>query len=295
MAERTIQGNGIEIWTEDFGNPEHSPVLLIMGASAQGILWTDDFIRPLVNGGRYVIRYDNRDTGQTTCFDFEKQPYTLSDMARDAVAVLDAYGLQAAHVIGASMGGMIGQTVAIEHPGRILTLTSIMSTPGGSSVADAIGGTAPAEETLPGPSDELMEVILKQQANPPQTREDRIANKVELFRHLTGSLAPFDEPTYRELFEREYARARDWDAQNNHGLVFAGSSDRRAALAGVTTPTLVVHGTEDPIFPYEHGVATAKAMPNVELLTIEGMGHHLSAPAFERITEALLRHTTAAR
>ncbi len=295
MAERTIQGNGIEIWTEDFGNTEHPPILLVMGASAQGILWTDDFIQPLVNSGRYVIRYDNRDTGQTTCFDFENQPYTLGDMARDAVAVLDAYGLRAAHLIGASMGGMIGQTVAIDHPDRILTLTSIMSTPGGSSVADAIGGTAPAGETLPGPSAELMEVVLKQQADPPQTREERIASKVELFRHLTGSLGPFDEPTYQELFEREYARARDWDAQNNHGLAIAASPDRRDALAGVTTPTLVIHGTEDPILPYEHGVATAKAIPGAELLSIAGMGHDLPAPALERITSAILRHTAAAR
>ncbi|MEE9279891.1 MAG: alpha/beta hydrolase [Myxococcota bacterium] len=295
MAERTIQGNGIEIWTEDFGNLEHPPILLVMGASAQGILWTHDFIQPLVNSGRYVIRYDNRDTGQTTCFDFEKQPYTLGDMARDAVAVLDAYGLRAAHVIGASMGGMIGQTVAIDHPDRILTLTSIMSTPGGSSVADAIGDSGPAGETLPGPSDELMEVVLKQQADPPRTREERIANKVELFRHLTGSLAPFDEPTYQELFEREYARARDWDAQNNHGLAIAASPDRRDALAGVSTPTLVIHGTEDPILPYEHGVATAKAIPGAELVSIAGMGHELPAPALERITGAILRHTAAAR
>ena len=112
-----------------------------------------------------------------------------------------------------------------------------------------------------------------------------------MFRVLTGSISPFDEQAMLELFTREYDRARDWDAQNNHGLAVQASQDRREALAKVTTPTLVIHGTEDPILPYEHGVATAKAIPGAELLTIEGMGHDFPEVAAERIIGAILKHT----
>ena len=241
-----------------------------------------------------MIRYDNRDVGQSTCFDFDKEPYSIADMARDAVAVLDAYGIDKAHAVGASMGGMIGQTLAIEHPERLRTLTSIMSSPGGGAVAQAIAGGATGEDALPGPWPELLEALMKQVANRPTTREEKIRGKVELFRILAGSLSPFEGQAMLELFTREYDRARDWDAQNNHGLAIHASQDRREALAKVTTPTLVIHGTEDPILPYEHGVATAKAIPGAELLTIEGMGHDFPEAASERIIGAMLRHTAQA-
>ena len=124
-----VRANGIEIWAEDFGEPRNPAVLLVMGAGGQGILWPDEFCAALVAAGHYVIRYDNRDTGQSTCVEFAKAPYTLSDMARDAVGVLDAFGVERAHVMGASMGGMICQTLAIEHAGRLRSMTSIMSSP----------------------------------------------------------------------------------------------------------------------------------------------------------------------
>src|SRR5436190_11031502 len=122
MAEKTVQANGVEIWTEDFGDPADPTILLIMGAGGQAILWPDPLCTSLVAGGRHVIRYDNRDVGQTTSHaDFSAHPYTIGDMAADAVAVLDAYGVERAHIVGASMGGMIAQTVALEHPGRVLS------------------------------------------------------------------------------------------------------------------------------------------------------------------------------
>jgi pimeloyl-ACP methyl ester carboxylesterase len=285
VTERVVQANGIEIWTENFGDASHPTVLLIMGASAQGILWRDDMCEALVAGGRHVIRYDNRDTGQSSCFDFAEQPYALSDMARDAVAVLDAYGIDRAHAVGASMGGMIGQTVAIEHPGRLLSLTSVMSSPGGNPMTDA-------QAELPGPSPDVMELFSRSLENPPSSREERIQARMDMFRTLAGSLGGFDEKESYELFSREHDRARDWDAQNNHGLAIASSPDRREALSQIDVPTLVIHGTEDGILPYEHGVATAKLIPNAELLTIEGMGHDFPKPAAERILGAILRHTS---
>jgi len=294
MAERTIEGNGIEIWTEDFGNPSDPLILLIMGASGQGIMWREEMCQAFVDAGRYVIRYDNRDVGQSTCFDFAKDPYTVAEMALDAVAVLDAYGIERAHAVGASMGGMIGQTLAIDHPDRLHTLTSIMSSPGGGAVAQAITEGGAGDEVLPGPAPAVIEAMLQRAQSPPKTREEKIASKMELFRALAGSLGHVEDDQLRDTFTREYDRARVWEAQDNHGLAVQASPDRRPALANVTTPTLVIHGTEDTILPYEHGVATAKAIPGAELLTIEGMGHDFPEPAAERIIGKIIEHTSRA-
>ncbi len=171
MAERTVRANGIEIWAEDFGEPRNPAVLLVMGAGGQGILWPDEFCAALVAAGFYTIRYDNRDTGQSTCVEFAEAPYTLSDMARDAIAVLDAFGVDRSHVVGASMGGMIGQTLAIEHAGRLRTLTSIMSSPAGAGIMAGLMGQ---ESRLPGPAKKLLDLLSASAANPPRSDEERI-------------------------------------------------------------------------------------------------------------------------
>ncbi len=290
MPERMIAANGIEIWTEDFGDRNDPAVLLIMGASAQGIMLPEPFCQGIVDGGRYVIRYDNRDTGQSTCFGAGNAKYGLPDMARDAIGVLDAYGIDRAHVVGASMGGMIGQTVAIEHPDRIRSLTSIMSTPAGGEVAAAMEGEA-KEGGLPGPTQAVIEASMKAAVNPPASQEERIEQRLEMFRVLAGSLGSYDETARRAVFELEYSRARDYESMGNHGLALTGSPDRRPALAKLSLPVLVIHGTEDPILPYEHGVATAKAISGAELLTIEKMGHDMPEVALPQIIGAILRHT----
>jgi pimeloyl-ACP methyl ester carboxylesterase len=290
MPERFVKANGIEIWTEDFGNASDPAVLLVMGASAQGIFWPDEFCGLLVDAGRYVIRFDNRDVGQSRCFDFSADPYTISDMARDAVGVLDAYGIARAHVVGASMGGMICQTLAIEHAERVITFTAIMSSPGGEAVAQVMQG-GDAEDALPPPTQAVIEAAMANMMNPPTTREECIDQRVKLFGILSGSLAEFDEVQSRELFGREYDRARSWTAQNNHGLAVAASSDRRAALAGVSTPALVIHGTEDPILPYAHGLAIKNAVPGAKLVTIEKMGHDMPEVAWPTIIGSIVEHT----
>jgi pimeloyl-ACP methyl ester carboxylesterase len=184
MTERIIKANGIEIWTEDFGEASHIPILLIMGATAQGIRWPTPFCQQLADKNRYVIRYDHRDTGQSSCFDYAETPYTLADMADDAVGVLDAYDIAKAHIVGLSMGGMIGQIMAIEHPDRIHSLVSISSSPANGSQAVAITGFEP----LPPPTPKYHEVIRAWALDPPQTREEHIALQLRLFRALTGTL-----------------------------------------------------------------------------------------------------------
>ena len=289
MPERTLRANGIEIWAEDFGSARDPALLLVMGAGGQALLWPDEFCAALAAAGRHVIRYDNRDTGQSTCFDFATSPYTLSDMARDAVGVLDGFGIERAHVVGASMGGMIGQTLAIEHGARLRTLTSIMSSPSGASILKGMfgGGTA-----LPGPEPKVMAAVAASTANPPRSDAERVEAAVRLWRALSGSGEPFDEAAIRERETQILARAKNPDAAQNHQLAIAASPDRDESLRNVTTPTLVIHGSEDPILPLPHGRATAEAIPGAKLLIIEGMGHDIAPRAQKRIAQAVVEHTT---
>ncbi len=214
----------------------------------------------------------------------------MSDLANDAIGVLDAYGIDQAHVAGASMGGMIVQTLAIEQPSRVRTITSIMSSPGGAGVASGIVGDddAPA---LPGPEPRVIEAMTATLANPPTTREERIASGIALSRALAGTLDAVDEAELRAFQERVIDRAKNPDAAMNHGLAVMASPDRTAALADVTTPALVIHGTADPILPFPHGEATAKAIPGSTFVVIDGMGHDLPRSAWPTITRAILDHT----
>jgi pimeloyl-ACP methyl ester carboxylesterase len=297
MAERQVQSNGIELWTESFGEPGNPPLLLVMGASAQGILWPEELIDLLVAGGRYVIRYDHRDTGQSTCIDFQKNPYTLADMAEDALGVLDAYGLAAAHLVGASLGGMICQLVSILHPERVLSLTVMMSTPLRTRVVETFQQSFQGKatvEALPPPAPRAIEVFMAGASNPPANRQQAIDFQVKMARALSGSVAPFDEQECRRVVERVFDRARDPAASANHGFVPSPTREQAEALERLRVPTLVIHGTDDPMFPPAHGVAAAERIPGARLLMLEGMGHDLPRPLFGEIARALLIHTGSA-
>jgi pimeloyl-ACP methyl ester carboxylesterase len=284
MTERIVQANGIDIWSEDFGDPSAPTILLVMGAAQQAIVWPDALIDALVAGGKHVIRYDNRDVGQTTCLDFQTDPYTVVDMAADAVAVLNAYGVDQADLVGTSMGGMIVQTLALNAPERARTMTSIMSTP------LAQGYLGVGETDLPGPEQKVIDVMARN-AEPPTSDEERIDRAVQLRRALAGTMGPFDTDEMREMERRILGRANNIDAANNHMLAVASSPDRTDDLARITTPTLVIHGTADPIMPYAHGAATAKAIRGATLLPIDGMGHEMPAAAIPILARAILDHT----
>lgn len=286
MAEKIVRANGIDIWTEDFGDPADPLLLLIMGASAQGIYWHEDLVQAIVDRGRYVIRYDNRDTGQSTCFEVGVPPYTLDDMAADAVGVLDAYGIATADVAGASMGGMIVQALALQHRDRIRSATIIMSSPlSGGGAQPELGS-----DDLPGPDPEWMAETFAMMAAPVETREEKIAMRIEMFRRLAGSAEPFNEERQRDIATREVDRAKDFAAMNNHGIAIGMSSppDRRPLLKDLDLPTLVVHGTEDPILPYEHGVALAETIPGAAFLTLEGAGHEMPDMYLDGMIDAMM-------
>lgn len=295
MAERRVKSNGIELWSESFGRPEDPPLLLVMGASAQGLGWPEEFIDLLVAGGRYVIRYDHRDTGQSTCFDFQKNPYTLADLTADAVGVLDAYGIAKAHLVGASMGGLICQLMSIHYPERVLTLTSMLSTPLRTDVQEsflqALMGQAPTG-ALPPPAPRAIELYRALAvASPPSNRQEAIDVQVKILRVVSGSGTPFDEQEYRRRVERMFDRARDINAAMNHGLVPSPTREQAEALGRVRVPALIIHGTDDPMFPPEHGVAAAKAIPGARLLMLEGLGHELPRPLHGEFARAILEHT----
>ncbi|CAL9582697.1 alpha/beta fold hydrolase [Streptomyces sp. enrichment culture] len=293
-VERMVPAGELQLWTEQFGDPDDPAVLLVMGAGAQGVQWNDGFVRRLVAGGRRVIRYDHRDTGRSSTVDFGTRPYTVDDMAADALAVLDGLGVEQAHFVGASLGGVIAQRLAATHPDRMPTLTAVASTPLGTDMGDIVGramtGRPPLPGQLPPPAPELLALLA---SVPPSAAslEGYIAARTPLWRILHGSELPFDEEEYRAMEARVYERARDLSAALNHTRAGAAGFGAAEELAGVAVPALVLHGTADPMFPFAHGEALAAAIPGARLVPLPGMGHTLPSLLDGPLAEEVLRHT----
>ncbi len=284
----TLSANGIRIAYEEFGDRAAPPVLLIMGLGAQMVLWREDFCHLLAARRHRVIRFDNRDVGESSWLDALgvpdvmgafaaaatqqpfAAPYLLRDMAADAAGLLDGLAIEAAHVVGTSMGGMIAQTMAIEAPARVRTLTSIMSTTG-----------APG---LPTPRPEVAAVLI---TPPPPTRAEAIEHGVTVYRTIGSPGFPFAEAEVRHLATVMYDRGFNPVGVARQLVAVLASGDRTAALAGLRLPTLVVHGTDDPLVPFPAGQATAAAIPGAELLAIEGMGHDMPRPIWPRLVDAI--------
>jgi pimeloyl-ACP methyl ester carboxylesterase len=263
---------GIDIAYQRLGNHDVPVVLLIMGIGAQSIHWPDAFCHALVAGGLQVIRFDNRDVGLSTHLTDSPPPdlpaalgdlslvsYTLSDMAADAVGLLDALGLEKAHVVGASMGGAIAQTMAIEHADRVGSLTSMMSTTGNLSVGQ--------------PSPEVLRDVF---GGPPAvTRDEVIQKMLQAFRAVASPRYPNDENEVAARAGRAYDRSYDPIGVARQRRAWVASGDRTERLRHLDVPTLVIHGVADRMCDVSGGRATAEAIPGAELVLIEGMGHNL--------------------
>ena len=283
-----VKANGIDIEYEEFGDRRGRPLLLIMGLGAQMILWREDFCKQLAQRGHRVIRFDNRDVGKSSTLDHlglpnvmaavtatllrqpVSAPYLLRDMAADAAALLDVLGIKRAHVVGASMGGMIAQALAIEHPQRVLTLTSIMSTTGNPN--------------LPPAKPAALSALLMP---PPTDRQQSIERAVTVFRTIGSPGFPFDEAEIRELAARSYDRGFNPDGVARQFVAIVASGSRTDALKSVKVPALVIHGKDDPLVPVEGAYDTAAAIPGAQLLVIDGMGHDLPRPAWPRVIDAI--------
>ncbi|HVQ35568.1 MAG TPA: alpha/beta hydrolase [Candidatus Bathyarchaeia archaeon] len=293
-GEFVVKVGGVEICVEALGDRADAPVLLIQGACASMLRWEEGFCERLVAGGRYVIRYDNRDVGRSTAYPPGNPPYDLEDLAEDAVGVLEALGIASAHVAGASSGGMIGQLVAIRYPKRVRTLTLLISTPTVPDAAKAVESAAatPTVSDLPAPSAALIEKVKALASVDWRDPHAAVEAFVAEAHAMAGTGFPVDDSEVRAWAPREYARQKNiLSFRYNTPIAETKTAAWRHRLAEIQAPTLVVHGTDDPVLPYAHGVALSREIPQAKLLTIEGMGHELPRGAWPRIVGAILEHT----
>lgn len=290
-----ITANGIQIEYDTFGSPGEPPLLLIVGLACQLIHWDEALCEQLARRGHYVIRFDNRDTGLSTklaesgmpdigkIIEAQMQsgevipPYTIEDMADDAVGLLDALEIEKAHICGISMGGMIAQTIALNHHQRMLSLISIYSHTG--------------DPALPPPTSEALEFLL---TPPPMEREANIIYTLDVWRTFSGKGFSLDQDWHRKIAAQAYDRSFYPEGVARQMAAVVTQNNRKPELGSVSVPTLVIHGADDPLVPVEGGKDTAEAIPGAELIIIDGMGHdlpHDGDGAWPRIVDAIVAHT----
>ncbi|MEY9968127.1 pimeloyl-ACP methyl ester carboxylesterase [Streptacidiphilus sp. MAP12-16] len=291
MPRTQANAHGIELEYDTFGDPEDPTLLMVMGLGSQMIGWRTGFCELLAAQGFHVVRFDNRDAGLSTYLDagpqpdlgavlhgdFSTAPYLLGDMAQDAVSVLDELGVERAHIVGASMGGMIVQQLAIDHPGRVLSLCSIMSRPG-----DGTSGNSTPEANA---------MLMRPR---PASREAAIDGGVQVWRVIGSPDYPEDETTLRAYIAEAYDRSNRADGFVRQLAAIVASPDRTPGLREVTVPTLVVHGEADPLVDRSGGEATAKAVPGAGLLLVPGMGHDLPEPLWPELASAISGNAASA-
>ena len=277
MSERMIEVNGVELCTEAFGDPADPPVLLIAGLGASMRWWDDELCRRLDEGGRFVIRYDHRDTGRSTSFPPGHPDYGGADLTADAAGVLDGYGLGSAHLVGVSAGGGIAQELALDRPDRVSSLVLISTSP-----------VVPVDRDLPPPTDDFRRFA----SNVEVDWSDRASVTeylVAYARVLAGEQRPFDETWWRAFVRRDLDRTDAVASLQNHDLMTHDEADH-PPRSSITAPTSVIHGTADPLFPLAHGQALADVIPGATFVPIDGAGHGVDrADRLTIVTEVLDR------
>lgn len=277
MAERMIDAGGVSLCAEAFGEAGDPPILLVMGAAASMLGWPDGLVERLAAAGRLVIRYDHRDTGRSTAYPPGETPYSLDDLADDALAVLDGYSLGSAHVVGMSMGGLLGQILAVRDPARVRTLTLIAS----EIFADP-GFAAP-------PIDPAIMAHFATTAGLDWTNDAAVAGFIAGLWRLCGR-RPFEAEPAQAMAAREVARARSRASMLNH-MRLAGGEDWYGRIADIAQPVLAIHGTADPVVAFAHAEAIAARAPDARLLPLEGAGHELHSTDWDAIVAAIASHT----
>jgi pimeloyl-ACP methyl ester carboxylesterase len=273
-----VLAKGVELCVQTFGDPESPAILLIGGAATSMDWWEEEFCERLASGPRFVIRYDLRDTGQSVSYEPGPPQYGGPDLVTDAVGLLDALRLARAHVVGMSMGGGIAQRLALDHADRVASLTLIATSPGGAD--------------LPPMSDELRAWFEEPPPEPDWSDRQAVVDYiVEDLRQHAGTL-PFDEEEMRAFAGRIVDRTVNIASSMKNHYLLEGDEPVGPRLGELTAPTLVLHGTEDPLFPYGHAEALAAEIPGARLLPLEGMGHELPPrPIWDQVVAAILDHT----
>ena len=282
MSELLVRADGIELATQSFGDPGSPPILLRMGGMASMLWWPEEFCRRLSARGRFVIRYDQRDSGLSTTYPVGRPGYGFNDAVDDVFRVLDGYEIMAAHIGGFSQGGMVGQGAALHHPERVLSLTAISTTPIGVD-----GSKLPKSG----------EAWLNHMALDPDwsDRAEAVAYLVEDARLVAGTAHAFDEARTRAFIEQDFDRSGGYLSATNHSVLFNIGEEWHGRLKEMRTPLLVIHGTADPIFPIQHGEVLAGAVPGSTFVALEGGGHELHPADWNTIIAAIARHTAAGR
>jgi len=275
--EMMIPLGDVELCVQTFGDTHDPAILLIHGAAASMIWWESELCEALSSAGRFVIRYDQRDTGRSTNYPAGHPAYDMTDLARDAIGILDALGLERAHVVGRSMSGGTALILAVDHADRVETVTFMATTPG--------------DPDLPPPTPEFM-AAFEEDAPDPADRNAWVDHMVRVIRTFWGDSPFFDAAQVRALAELDATRTRDLASTNNHfaietpGPIAGGFGD-------VVAPALVIHGDIDPVFPLAHALALRDTLPSADLLVLEQTGHELPAERWGQVVDALVAHTAS--
>lgn len=280
MSARVVDSGELHLYSESFGRPDDPAILLIMGATASGAWWPDGFCTTLANHGRFLIRYDHRDTGGSTSYEPGAPKYTVEDLADDAIRILDGYGIRVAHVVGMSLGGYIAQLLALKYSDRVLTITTISSE-----------RLATADPTMPAISPDLLEYHSRASELDWSDREAITEYWVGAWRLLSGSAHEFEPDLIRAMAASDLARTPNPLTAFNHASLgeATGWIDR---LEDIEQPALVIHGTEDIVLPFVHAEALHAELPVARLVKREGTGHELPRAVWPVTVSEIVRHTT---
>jgi pimeloyl-ACP methyl ester carboxylesterase len=280
--ERMVHVNGVELCVESFGEREDPAILLMMGLAGSMDFWEDDFCARMAAGGRFVIRYDQRDTGRSVHYPVGAPGYSGNDLVADAVGLLDVFGVARGHLVGLSSGGALAQVAALGHPDRVASLTLIATSPAG------------ADPDLPDMPKEAAARFAALAAPDWSDADSVVEYGVAYARACAGDVLRFDERAWRELYRRVVTRSTDIQASFVNPETVESTGRWRERLGQLRAPTLVIHGTDDPMFPPGHGAALADEIPGAELLLLDGAGHELPRWTWDVAVPAILKHTARA-
>ncbi|WP_411574196.1 alpha/beta fold hydrolase [Streptomyces fradiae] len=280
---------GIRLWAEERGGADAPALLLVMGAQASGLAWPEELVDALAAHHR-VIRYDHRDTGRST-WSYETDPYAITDLARDALAVLDALGVERAHLVGMSLGGMLAQLLLADHPERVLSATLIGTCALSTTPYTAPDGTPTPVEDLPAIDPRILEMWANRPEDPDEAGE--LEWRVEHWRLLHGDALPYDAEAVREQERRVLAHTGHARVSTAHAQASPDGMVRTEALAATRVPVLVVSATAEPVFPPPYARHLAQVIRGARVVEVPGMGHALPAPVLGPLAEAILDHTGA--